>query len=210
MPTPSYYDGTVYIATGDKHLYGIDPDTGKEIWSLNLGSVVSMSAPNIEEDILYVGGSSPYVFFAVDLDAKEIKWKTHFEKVTSGLDDVPPVISDDGVVYTTGVKDTSKPLSVKEIYNQEGLLPAYKQSIKKVIGNIIDKLPRKHYDHTIFAMDSDSGDVKWEQSLGIGKMVSNNKSGAPMLYNQEVFVGSPITKSFYAFDAKTGEELWCY
>lgn len=28
MPTPAYYDGHIYITTGDRHLYKLDPDSG--------------------------------------------------------------------------------------------------------------------------------------------------------------------------------------
>src|SRR5699024_11266131 len=28
MPTPAYHNGAIYIATGDRHLYKLDPDSG--------------------------------------------------------------------------------------------------------------------------------------------------------------------------------------
>lgn len=210
MPTPAFYDGTVYITTGDKHLYGINPKEGTEEWSLELGSVISMSAPNIKDGILYVGGSSPYKFFAVDLDEEKMKWEMPFEKVTSGLDDVPPVVSDEGLVYTTGVQDTDDSLSIKEVFNKDGAISSYKQMIKITIGGFIGKEPQMDYEHKLYAMDINDGTVEWEKSLGKGPMVSNNKSGAPILYDNKVFVGSPITESFYAYDADDGEQLWKY
>src|SRR5699024_5960455 len=210
MPTPAFYDGVVYVTTGDRHLYGVNPDTGKEEWKYNLGSVISMSAPNIKDGILYVGGSSPYKFFAVDLNEKELKWEQSFEQVTSGLDDVPPVVSDKGVVYTTAVQDTKNVLSLKEVYNRDGTVATYKQAIKITLGNFINKQPEMKYDHKIYAMDIRSGQIEWRDSLGEGAMVPNNKSGTPMLYDDKIFVGSPITKSFYAYDAENGEKLWKY
>src|SRR5699024_1293761 len=48
----------------------------------------------------------------------------------------------------------------------------------------------------------------WETSLGEGVFVKNNKSGAPMIYEGNIYVGSPITETFYAYDLKTGDKLW--
>ncbi|GAA0315557.1 PQQ-binding-like beta-propeller repeat protein [Bacillus carboniphilus] len=174
MPTPAYDNGTVYITTGDRHLYAIDPKSGKEKWSLNLDSRVSMSSPNIKDGVLYVGGADPYAFYAVDLEEREIKWQQVFDQVTSGLDDVPAVIFNDQLVITTGVESDEK------------------------------------HNHKIYAMDITTGDIVWEDSLGMGAMVDNNKSGAPIIYEDKVFVGSPITQKFYSYNAESGEKEWEY
>lgn len=62
----------------------------------------------------------------------------------------------------------------------------------------------------MYAMDTDSGDIIWKESLGEGDLVDNNKSGVPMIYKDAVYVGSPITKTFYAYDLMTGEEQWSF
>src|SRR5699024_1897420 len=92
--------------------------------------------------------------------------------------------------------------------NTYGAIAAYKQMIKLAVGDLIGKQPIMNHEHKIYAMASENGELEWQKSLGEGQMVSNNKSGAPMLYDDKVFVGSPITKSFYAFDARDGEQLW--
>lgn len=210
MPTPAFYKDTVYITTGDKSLYGINPKTGEESWSLNLNSVISMSSPNIKDGILYVGGTTPSVFFAVDLDKKKMKWEKSLDKVISGLDDVPPVVSEENFVYTSGIVKTSSSVSVRDTYEKDGALAAYKQGFKKAVGGLINKEPQVLFDHILYAIDGDSGEIVWEQSLGEGAMVPNNKSGAPILYKDKLFVGSPITESFYGIDATSGNELWKY
>ena len=58
MPTPAFYDNTVYVTTGDKHLYAVDPKNGTEKWKLDIGHVISMSSPNIKDGILYVGADT--------------------------------------------------------------------------------------------------------------------------------------------------------
>src|SRR5699024_10242632 len=59
-------------------------------------------------------------------------------------------------------------------------------------------------NHMIYALDSENGEIIWDDSLGIGELVENNKSGAPMNYKDDVFVGSPFTKTFYSHDLHSG------
>src|SRR5699024_660067 len=174
MPTPVFYKESVYIATGDKHLYKLDPETGELLHKAEIGSTVSMSAPNVTEDTLYVGGSGPlpYMFYAYDLKNDEFKWQTEFPDVFAGLDDVPPAVAGNTVVTTALTGDSDNP------------------------------------EHWLYAMDTESGEILWKESLGTGEFVKNNKSGAPIIYNGKIFVGSPITETFYAYDLKSGEKLW--
>lgn len=176
MPTPAYHDGAVYIATGDRNLFKLDPDTGEVLHQAYIGSTISMSAPNITEDTLYVGGGAPepYTFSAYDLENDDFKWQTEIPEAYAGLDDVPPATSDN-LVVTTALEKAG-----------DG----------------------ENAEHFMYAMDTASGEIVWKESLGVGEDVSNNRSGAPMIYEGNIYVGSPITKAFYAYDLKTGEKLW--
>ncbi|MDN6409213.1 MAG: PQQ-binding-like beta-propeller repeat protein [Tetragenococcus halophilus] len=179
MPTPVYYNNAIYAATGDRHLYKLDADTGEFLDKVDIGSTISMSSPNLSDDTLFVGGSGPlpYTFTAYDLLTDELKWQTPFEDVVSGLDDVPPAVFDNKVV-TTALEEAES----------EG--------------------DPKLYDHMIYAMDTETGEVLWEERLGTGAGVANNKSGAPMIYEGKIYVGSPVTKTFYAYELKTGQKIW--
>ncbi|WP_028784041.1 PQQ-binding-like beta-propeller repeat protein [Thalassobacillus devorans] len=209
MPTPTFKDGYVYAATGDDHLYKIDAETGESDTKVNLGHTVSMSSPNIVGDQLFVGGSGPlpYAFTSVDLTTDKIKWQTEFENVNAGLDDVPPAV-DQGIVVTTALEDAT-PVRLKQVYDRDGVVEVYKEAIKGFFGGggFINER-EKHPRHKIYAMDTKTGEVIWEDSLGIGEFVKNNKSGAPIIYEGKIYVGSPITKKFYAYDLKSGERLW--
>ncbi|WP_088052320.1 outer membrane protein assembly factor BamB family protein [Virgibacillus dakarensis] len=174
MPTPAYSDGAIYVATGDRLLYKLDPETGKLLNKADIGSVISMSAPSIDQRTLYVGGGrpKPYTFSAYDLQTDEFKWQTEFPDVFAGLDDVPPAVSNNIVVTTALEGDSDNP------------------------------------EHFMYALNTETGEIIWEESLGKGEFVENNKSGAPIIYDNKIYVGSPITKTFYAYDIKTGEQLW--
>lgn len=114
MPTPAFYKGTVYITTGDRHLYGVDPKSGEEEWSLDLNSIVSMSAPSVKDGVLYVGGGLPSTFQAIDLNSRDVLWKKEFLDVDKGIDDVPPVVMN-GLVFTTGVTVSDTDVSLRDI-----------------------------------------------------------------------------------------------
>lgn len=174
MPTPAYYKGSLYVTTGDKHLYKLNTDNGELLHKAKIGSTVSMSSPNITEDTLYVGGSGPlpYTFSAYNLTSDEFKWQTEFDKVVAGLDDVPPAVFKNSVVTT----------AVEGSYENP--------------------------EHFIYTLDTETGEIVWKESMGTGDMVKNNKSGAPIIYDGKVFVGSPITKTFYSYDLNSGEKLW--
>lgn len=176
MPTPAYYEGSIYAVTGDRHLYKLDPNNGELLHKAEIGKVISMSAPAIEDNTLFVGGSGPlpFSFSAYDLQADDFKWQKEFPDVFSGLDDVPPAVHEN-IVITTALERA-----------EDGESP----------------------EHFIYALDTETGDLLWKESLGVGEMVRNNKSGAPMIYEDKVFVGSPITKTFYAYELSTGEKIW--
>src|SRR5690625_5898542 len=65
-------------------------------------------------------------------------------------------------------------------------------------------------EHFMYALDTKSGDVIWKESFGIGERGKNNRSGAPMIYEDVVYVGSPTTDTLYAYELETGEKLWDY
>lgn len=103
MPTPVVVNGAVYAVTGDRHLFRIDPATGEELDSTDLGHIVSMSSPAEHDGKLYFGSGSPapYTFFSYDTSTDTVAWSTVFPEFNRGLDDVPPAV-DDGIVVTTG------------------------------------------------------------------------------------------------------------
>ncbi len=176
MPTPVVYKESVYIVTGDKTLYKINPNNGELVHKSDIGSVISMSSPAVHKNTLFFGGGrpTPYTFSAYSLKKDEFVWQTEFPKVIAGLDDVPPAVHGN-LVVTTALE-----------------------------GN------RETPEHFMYALNRKNGKIVWKKSLGKGEMVSNNKSGAPMIYDNKIYVGSPITKTFYAYDLKTGEQIWKY
>lgn len=90
-------DGTIYLGSGDRHLYALDPD-GKLKWSHDFlygGAVDSSPAVSLTSTI-YVG--SGYLFYALDSTGKEILFlPTYVSSLLSS-----PLIGEDGTVYVGG------------------------------------------------------------------------------------------------------------
>lgn len=184
MPTPVYANGSLYAVTGDHHLYEVDPATGKQLSRTDIGSAVSMSSPALADGIIYFGAGHPppgFTFNAFDTTTNTMKWQVDFPQTLYGMDDVPPAIHD-GIVVTTAIEALPSGED-----RQEG-----------------------EFIHVIYGLDAGNGGVLWKGTLGKGKPKPNNKSGAPMIYAGTVFVGSPTTKKFYAYDLKSGDRLWEY
>ncbi|SHE65305.1 Outer membrane protein assembly factor BamB, contains PQQ-like beta-propeller repeat [Modicisalibacter ilicicola DSM 19980] len=183
MPTPALWKDALYIVTGGGRLVALAPASGERLWSLDLPGWVSMSSPAIRDGVLYVGALNSVV--AVDLERQEILW-TFDEDAT--FTDVPPAVSEDGVVVITGMMNAS----------------------------LLDEAQkRRHashrgYFHFIYALDAASGELLWSDLLGSGPHQDNNTSGAPTIAGDGVYVGSPYTWSFFAYDLESGERRWEY
>lgn len=182
MPTPTFYDGTLYAVTGAGKLIALAPDSGELLWSLELPGWVSMSSPVIDDGMLYVGALNAVV--AVDLASHEIRWT--FEEEAS-FTDVPPAISDGIVVITA--KASRRQLSKEQ-----------RQQYSTQRGDF----------HFIYAFDAESGKLLWRDLLGSGAPQDNNTSGAPAIANGHVYVGSPYTYSVFSYDLHSGQRAWEY
>ncbi|TLS35156.1 PQQ-binding-like beta-propeller repeat protein [Pseudalkalibacillus caeni] len=209
MPTPAIYNDSVYIVTGDKHLYEVDLVSGKTKWEFNLGSIINMSSPVISNGVLFVGGSNKENLLALDLDKRKIKWETNFEG-THGLGDIPPALYNNEIVFVTALKENSKMPPLKDIFDKYGTVRTYKEIVKRALKPVIDGSVLQNEEHYLYALDAKNGEVLWKKNLGNGAWVKNNKSGAPMVYKNNVYLGSPITKKYYSVDVKSGEINWDY
>lgn len=181
MPTPAFWHGTLYAATGAGRLLALDPATGATRWSLRLPGWVSMSSPAIRNGILYVGAEDAVV--AVDLSTHKALW---VYQDTATFTDVPPAVSAAGIVVMTGRKQRAD------------LSPQETREYRRVKGTL----------QFIYAFDGRSGKLLWKHLMGGGPPQLDNTSGAPAIADGVVYVGSPYTRSLFAYDVRSGEKLW--
>ncbi|MDA8327654.1 MAG: PQQ-binding-like beta-propeller repeat protein [Betaproteobacteria bacterium] len=176
MPTAVYDQGFLYIGTGDGHVYKLDAVTGKLALTTDLVSFVSMSSPVLAGDNLFLGGTNPNYFYAVNKKTGSIAWKITLPKlVATGIGDCTPAYADGLVIQEATVETGDK---------------------EKPVANVL------------LAMDASSGKIVWQKQLESGPVPPAMKTATPMIAGDKVLEGSPVTGNYYAFDLKTGRELW--
>lgn len=176
MPTAAYEDGFLYIGTGDGHVYKLNATTGKPAWVQDIVSFVSMSSPVLNGRYLFVGGTHPNFFYALDKKTGKVAWKVTLPRlVATGMGDCTPAYAD-GLVVQEATVETGDPA--------------------KPVANVL------------LALDAETGEIVWQHRFAKGLVPPAMKTATPMIANGTVFEGSPVTGNYYAFDLKTGRELW--
>ena len=79
----------VYIASGSRQLYVLNLNSGRLLWSVNLGHYVSRSSPRIVNGMVVVGGAGPLGVVAVDMKTGRIAWQRPIHQAIGGVDDTP-------------------------------------------------------------------------------------------------------------------------
>ncbi len=176
MPTAAYEDGFLYIGTGDGHVYKLNAATGKPDWISDIVSFVSMSSPVLNGEYLFVGGTHPNFFYALDKKTGKVAWKVTLPKlVATGMGDCTPAYAD-GIVVQEATVETGD--------------------------------PRKPVANVLLALDAATGKIAWQHRFDKGPVPPAMKTATPMIADGKVFGGSPVTGNYYAFDLKSGRELW--
>jgi outer membrane protein assembly factor BamB len=105
MPTALYDDGFLYIGTGDGRVYKLSAATGKQEWASDIASFVSMSSVVDGGGYIFVGGTHPDYFYAIDKQTGKIVWKTTVSgQASTGMGDCTPAYADGIVVQETVVE----------------------------------------------------------------------------------------------------------
>ncbi|HET9123128.1 MAG TPA: PQQ-binding-like beta-propeller repeat protein [Acidiferrobacteraceae bacterium] len=182
MPTPAYWQGSLYVATGGGALLALDPRTGHTQWHMRLPGWDSMSSPAVRDGHLYVGAENALV--AVDLRRHRALWVYHDNATFT---DVPPAVSrHDHTVVITGMKARSNAsLAERKRYPLA-----------------------KGYLQFIYAFDARTGALRWKHLMGNGPRQNNNTAGTPTLADGRVYVGSPYTHSLFCYRLDDGKLLW--
>lgn len=109
MPTPLLDDGFLYAGTGDGHVYKLAADTGALVWKSDIVSFVSMSSPVKGGAYLFLGGTNPNFFYAIDEQSGRIAWKATIpDMVATGIGDCTPAYADGTVVQEVTIKSDDK------------------------------------------------------------------------------------------------------
>ncbi|WP_411843906.1 PQQ-binding-like beta-propeller repeat protein [Salinicoccus sp. HZC-1] len=223
-----YHEGKVYVGygnrdfnedgtrgTGESGVMALDAETGETVWEFNTEGAV-MPTPAIYGDHLYAATGGRHLYkLTLDEGTPEHKYDLGSVVTMSS-----PSIYED-TLYVGGGRPDPQTFYAYDL--QEDDIKWKKEFPDVAMG--LDDVPPAAADgiilttalvynedgeseHEIYAMDTETGEIVWKDNWGTGKPVENNKSGAPMIHDGKVFVASPKTETYYAYDLKTGEQLW--
>ncbi|HPD13497.1 MAG TPA: PQQ-binding-like beta-propeller repeat protein [Planctomycetota bacterium] len=173
----------VVFGSDDKTVYALDAQSGKLVWRKETGDKI-WSAPAIVDGVVFIG-SNDFNLYALDLKTGEEKWKAD---CGSQVWSSPAVAG--GIVYAAA---------------REGMLFAFDKATGKQLwshktqGKIAYSSPS--VADGVVCIGTLLGRV-WDDGTGYEWFIHENLAKA--LVEQ----GKGIT--FYALDAKTGEELWSW
>ncbi|SMC04235.1 Outer membrane protein assembly factor BamB, contains PQQ-like beta-propeller repeat [Sulfobacillus thermosulfidooxidans DSM 9293] len=174
MPTFVYANHLVYVANGSDELLALSPLTGQTVWKLSLPSYVSMSSPTIVGNMMYFGGTHPAAIYAINLQTHQVQWMHTLPHPLGGSDDVPPAAAD-GMIYFDYVQQVhNEPHEVVYALNAQN-------------------------GHTVWTVDEGAGTIPVGPNGG-----PRDETGIPTIYGNRLYVSSPLTDSFYAFNLQTG------
>lgn len=227
-----YQNGKVYVGygnryfqddgirgTGDSGVLALDAETGEVVWDYETEGEV-MPTPVYYQDSIYIATGDKHLY-KLDEDSGEL---LHKEEIGSTVSMSSPNQTGD-MLYFGGSGPLPYTFYAYDLANDEF---TWETEFDDVIAGLDDVPPAVSDDivvttaveesgdanepseHFMYALDTKSGDVIWKESFGIGERGKNNRSGAPMIYEDVVYVGSPTTDTFYAYELETGEKLWEY
>ena len=180
MPTPAYSRGKLYFDNGNGKLYCLAAKTGKLIWKSHVGGMANMSSPIVYHRLVIAGMGNPGYLYALDRRTGKIVWKTK----------VPDA-------FNTGAGDVS-PVAYRGIVVQDSIT-----SPKRLNGTMT-------VQNTVIAYNAQSGAILWMKRMGRGPLPPAFKAGMPMVHDGIVYVGSPVTSVYQAYNVYNGKRLWSW
>lgn len=223
-----YHEGTVYVGYGNRNfsedgsrgtgtsgVMALDAETGEELWNYETEGTV-ISTPALYDGHLYITTGDRHLY-KLTLDEGKL---AHKHELGSTVSTSSPNIHED-TLYVGGGPPDPHTFHAYDLKNDEikwetklpevemgldDVPPAIDEGIVVTTGLIDNE--NGEPEHEIYAMDITTGDILWQDNWGTGAEIEDNKSGAPMIHDGKVFVASPKTETYYAYDLKSGEKLW--
>ncbi|MXQ49699.1 PQQ-binding-like beta-propeller repeat protein [Salinicoccus hispanicus] len=225
-----YHEGTIYVGYGNRHfqengirgtgengVMALDAENGEVLWQFETEGEV-MPTPAIYEDHLYITTGDRHLY-KIGLEEGSL---VHQHELGSTISMSSPNIYED-TLYVGGSGPLPYTFYAYDLENDEmkwqtefpevvmgldDVPPAISNGIIVTSALVLNE--EEQTEHEIYAMDAKTGELLWKDNWGSGQPVINNKSGAPMIYEDTVFIASPKTKTYYAYDLQSGEQLWAY
>jgi outer membrane protein assembly factor BamB len=227
----AYGGGRLFAVNGDGLLVALDPATGGQVWSRQLGQYSFSSEPSVQGDVVYVGGAgSGGTLYAVDAATGGVRWS---QSVCCGDHSSPAVA--DGRVHVgyachnnygfdatsgallwnsndgcTGGGGRTTVVHGGRVYARDNVAgKVHDAASGTAVGAftsttapaVVGSEAYVQRDATLEALSLPAMTVRWSFSDG-------RLSIAPIVVNAAVIAGSQSGR-IYALDRASGRTLWC-
>lgn len=207
--SPLCHNGIVYVGSGDGNLYALSENDGKLVWKFaSKGERMYdlwdyyLSSPAIRDGIIYWGSGDSYVY-AVEANSGKLKWKFK----TNDIVHATPLIdsnflyigSFDGYFYCLDKNRGNPVWKFKTIGDRH--FP--KGEIQKGATLKNDVVYFGSRDYNIYALNAKTGTGHWNMKEKGSWIIAT-----PLVWNNNVYVGTSDTHAFYALGAEYGEDRW--
>ncbi len=205
--------GTIYVASQGK-IAALQKNNGSVIWqreiekdttsssalSCGAGSAASViyADPVVYNGVVYVATYSGKIY-AYNTASGNLLWKYPAEGYVQGI--IGDLIIDNGVMYFAAVGGTVTALDIET----QGVIWQYNTKDTLWASPCLsgDTLYIASYDKRLFALDINSGNLKWEEPFKTnGPIVAS-----PVCENGVVYIGS-LDRGIYAINSENGELIW--
>ncbi len=206
-------EGIVCVGSRDGNIYGLDSETGQELWAYQLPEKICAS-PVIHDGIVYLsslqfnGVTTDQYLRAINVHSGSLKWqfKLDFKPLSLVSVSVPPspVVSQgivyigatDGILYGIDVASGELAWSFKTTKNMTLTQPALKDDIICVASD----------DGYLYAIEISTRQQKWKYEIG---GLSAFCLTFPAITDRAIFIISS-DNTLYALNLQTGKPLWTF
>ncbi len=181
MPTGAIIDGVLVHHNGAGSIYGVDPQSGRVLYSRDLHSIASMTAAlPIGEGRFVTLGVDTNALWVINAKDGSVVHKVLFSPIASGFGDCPAVGDDRAVFCDYAAPPYASVPSQSDRFSVE----------------------------RAFGIDPLNGKRLWDTYLERGSLPRRNEAAIPLLEYGIMYCGSSVAPYMHALDAGTGSLLW--
>lgn len=204
---PTIENGTVYVSGGsDQHIYALDLDSGRTIWSQNIGQPAIYESPIVHNGQVFIASSlaDNASLFALNAEDGTVNWS-----ISLGSSSFFGPALGDGYLYV-GTYDNKtlraiNPDDGSEIWSyqpeeNEGFAspPVYQSGVVYALSTNMD-----NGAGSLHAIDGATGELLWKNNE-----LSDAQAASPIVFGDLVIVSSSTQPVIKAIDMNSGEEVW--
>jgi outer membrane protein assembly factor BamB len=205
--------------TGPNSLYALDAKTGRMLWQYSVPGE-AMPTPLYKDGIVYyVTGDRN--LYALDAATGKLVYKYYLGSIFSmgsiNLDGDIMVFGGGFPFKVFGFNLKTRTVAWEtpfpDVYlGLDDSNPAVANGLLYINGVAYDTTAAGPVNprHEFYALDTQTGQLRWKFTAGLYSLVDDNKSSTPVVVDGVYYGASSIARSFSALDAATGAVKWQY